>query len=88
MEITKIANEENIPITPRGSGSNLSGCSISKKGGIAICFTMMNKILEINKENRYAIVEPGKVLKEFQNEVETVERKVGEISDATKRRAA
>jgi glycolate oxidase len=70
IEIAKIANEENIPITPRGSGSNLSGCSIPKKGGIAMCFSMMNQTIEINKKNRYAIVEPGKVLKEFQNEVE------------------
>ena len=68
--ILKIANEENIPVIGRGSGSNLSGCSVPKKGGIVISFTMMNRILEINKENRYAIVEPGKVLKEFQTEVE------------------
>lgn len=70
VEILKVAYEEKIPVIGRGSGSNLSGCSIPKNGGIVLSFTMMNKILEINKENKFAIVEPGKVLKEFQVEVE------------------
>lgn len=70
VEILKVAYEEKIPVIGRGSGSNLSGCSIPKNGGIVLSFTMMNKILEINRENKFAIVEPGKVLKEFQVEVE------------------
>jgi len=68
--IMKVASEHRIPVTPRGAGSGLMAGALAKKGGIVICFTMMNRILEINTANRYAIVEPGVVISEFQREVE------------------
>jgi len=64
-QILRLANEKNIPVTPRGGGTNLSGGSIPIKGGIVLCTTKMNKILEINKTNLSAIVEPGVVLQDF-----------------------
>ncbi|MBM4315263.1 MAG: FAD-binding oxidoreductase, partial [Deltaproteobacteria bacterium] len=70
--ILQLANERGVPVTPRGSGTNLSGGSVPKKGGIILCFTMMNRLLEINRANRYAVVEPGLVVAEFQKEVEKI----------------
>jgi len=70
--ILKLANERGVPVTPRGSGTNLSGGSVPKKGGVILCFTMMNRLLEINRANRYAVVEPGLVVSEFQKEVEKI----------------
>ncbi len=64
-QILKLANENLIPVTPRGGGTNLSGGSIPIKGGIVLCTTRMNRILEINKGNLIAIVEPGVVLQDF-----------------------
>jgi glycolate oxidase len=64
-QILKIANENLIPVTPRGAGTNMSGGSIPINGGIVLCTTMMNRILEINKVNLTAVVEPGVVLEEF-----------------------
>ena len=64
--ILKFANENEIPVTPRGGGTNVSGGSIPIKGGIVLCTTRMNKILDINKNNLNATVEPGVVLKDFQ----------------------
>jgi glycolate oxidase len=61
-EIMKIANAEKIPVTPRGGGTNVSGGSVPIEGGIVMCFTKMNKILKIDKENLTATVEPGVVL--------------------------
>jgi len=61
-EIMKLANREKIPVTPRGGGTNVSGGSIPIKGGIVLCTTKMNKILNIDKENLTATVEPGVVL--------------------------
>jgi len=61
-QILKLANENKIPVTPRGGGTGVSGGSIPIKGGIVLCTTRMNKILEINKANLTAIVEPGVVL--------------------------
>jgi len=64
-QILKLANENKIPVTPRGAGTNLSGGSIPIKGGIVLCTTRMNKILDINKTNLTATVEPGVVLQDF-----------------------
>ena len=64
-EILKLANENLIPVTPRGSGTNISGGSIPVKGGIVVCTTKMNRVLDVNKVNLTATVEPGVVLQDF-----------------------
>jgi len=61
-QVLKLANENKIPVTPRGAGTNVSGGSIPIKGGIVLCTTKLNKILDINKTNLTATVEPGVVL--------------------------
>lgn len=67
--IMKVASREKIPVTPRGAGTNLAGGSVPTRGGIALVFTKMNKILEINKVNRVAVVQPGVINMDFQNEL-------------------
>ena len=64
-QILKLANENKISVTPRGGGTNVSGGSIPIKGGIVLCTTRMDRIIEINKANLNAIVEPGVVLQDF-----------------------
>ncbi len=59
VELVNLAKEHNIPLIPRGSGTNLSGGSIAIWGGIIIQFSHMNRILEIDLENHCAVVEPG-----------------------------
>lgn len=68
-QILKYANDNSIPVTPRGGGTNVSGGSIPIKGGIVLCTTKMDRIIEINKTNLNATVEPGVVLQDFQNEL-------------------
>jgi glycolate oxidase len=63
--ILKLANQNGIPVTPRGGGTNVSGGSIPIKGGIVLCTTRMNRIIEINKANLNATVEPGVILQDF-----------------------
>lgn len=58
-KIVKLANKENIPITPRGAGSGLTGAAIPIYGGIVVSLEKMNKILEIDTKNLVAVVEPG-----------------------------
>ena len=60
-QIVKFANEEKIPVVPRGAGTSLSGGAVPIKGGIIIDLSRMNKILEISIENRYAKVQAGVV---------------------------
>jgi glycolate oxidase len=59
--VVKIARSHGIPVVPRGAGTGLSGGAIAAKGGIVIALTRMTRILEIDTENRLAIVEPGVV---------------------------
>jgi len=68
--IMKVANEEEIPVTPRGAGTNLSGGTVPLKGGIVLVLTRMNRFVELSKENRYAIVEAGYTNLALQNKVE------------------
>jgi glycolate oxidase len=49
-KIMQVANRERINIIPRGAGTNLTGNSVARKGGIIMAFHRMNKILEIDTE--------------------------------------
>jgi glycolate oxidase len=64
-EIMKLASDNRIAVTPRGSGTNISGGSVPTRGGIVLCTTKMNRILDVNKANLTATVEPGVVLQDF-----------------------
>jgi len=57
--IMRLANQEKIPVTVQGSGTSVTGASLPVEGGILLDVHKMNKILEINKDNFYARVEPG-----------------------------
>jgi glycolate oxidase len=70
--LVKLAASNDLFITPRGSGSGLGAEALAKKGGIIICFSMMNRIVEINTANRYAVVEPGVIISDLQKAVERV----------------
>jgi glycolate oxidase len=65
-DILKLANENKIPVTPRGGGTNVSGGSVPIKGGIVLCTTKMDRIIGISRTNLNATVEPGVVLQDFQ----------------------
>ncbi len=60
-EVVKIAARYKVPVVPRGAGTGLSGGAIPIYGGIVVVFTRMNRILEIDYENRRAVVQPGLV---------------------------
>jgi 4-cresol dehydrogenase (hydroxylating) len=61
QQIMRIANEFGIPVWPHGQGKNLGygGPSPRVRGSIQIGFQKMNRVLEINDELAYAVVEPG-----------------------------
>ena len=57
--VMALCYEGGVPVVGRGSGTGLSGGAISHPDGIQIAFTRMNRILEVDRENRHAVVEPG-----------------------------
>jgi len=69
-DIMKYAYEHKIPVTPRGAGTNLVGSTVPADGGIVLDLSRMNRVLEIDKDTFTATVEPGVVLKDFQELVE------------------
>lgn len=71
-EISKIlvlANTENVPVTPRGAGTGLSGGALPIHGGISLSMERFNEILQIDERNLQATVEPGVINEAFQNAV-------------------
>jgi len=67
--VMKLAYNNYIPVTMRGAGTCVSGGPIPVKGGIVLCTTRMNRILEIQKENFTVHVEAGVVLHDLNMEL-------------------
>ncbi len=70
--LAKFAWENSLPLTPRGAGTNLVGSTLPRDGSIILDFSKMNHILEIDRENLTALVEPGLILEDFQKHVESL----------------
>jgi glycolate oxidase len=59
QEIVKVANKYKIPIVPWVSGINFGSIATPKKGGIVVDLRRLNRILEVNEDDMYAVVEGG-----------------------------
>ncbi|MBU0513781.1 MAG: FAD-binding oxidoreductase [Proteobacteria bacterium] len=59
--VAKLAHKHRIPIVPRGAGTSVTGAALSPLGGILLDLMRMNRVVEINKADHYAVVEPGVV---------------------------
>jgi glycolate oxidase len=70
-EVVRLAAEARVPLVARGMGSGLAAGSIPiPSGGIVVCLTRMNRILEIDTENAMVWAEAGVITADLQNEVE------------------
>ena len=69
-DIVKFAAENNLPVIPRGAGTNHAGGGMPLRGGIILHFSKMNKILDINPGDLTCRVQPGVVVGDLQKEVE------------------
>ena len=65
--VVKVCNKHGVPFVPRGGGTNLSGGTIPFKGGVVLEMIRMNRILEIDRPNLRARVQPGMFNLEFGN---------------------
>ena len=64
------AHAHEIPVTPRGAGTNLVGSTVPTKGGIILDFSRMSRILELDEKTMTVTVEPGVLLSDVQAYVE------------------
>ena len=67
--VVKLAHENGIPVTARGAATSLTGGPVPLKGGIVVHFGRMNRILDIDVENRTATLEPGVITLDLQTAV-------------------
>lgn len=67
VDILKNANSKKISVTISGNGTGLAGGRVPE-GGLVISTEKLNSIIELNAENKFAVVEPGVLLSEFQEE--------------------
>ncbi|MDH3205773.1 MAG: FAD-binding protein [Gemmatimonadota bacterium] len=57
--VVRLLHGEGIPVVPRGAGTGLSGGALPTPEGVVVGTARMNKILEIDVENRLARLQPG-----------------------------
>ena len=67
--VVRVSRRHEIPIVARGAGTGLSGGAIAERGGVVIALTRMKKIINVDIENRLAVVEPGVVNLDITHEV-------------------
>jgi glycolate oxidase subunit GlcD len=68
-QVMRAAHAEKIPAVARGFATNLSGGVITRDGGLVVSLSRFNKILSINPESRYAVVQTGVTNLEVQEAV-------------------
>ena len=59
QEIVKIANKYKIPLVPWVSGINFGSIATPRRGGIVVDLRRLNRVLEVNEDDMYAVVEGG-----------------------------
>jgi len=68
--IMRLCHGAGVSVTPRGSGTNLSGGSIAGSDGVVVQTSRLNRIIEVDEENLTATVEPGVITSALHREVE------------------
>lgn len=72
VRVMKYSYQNEIPVTPRGAGTGLTGGSIPLNGSIVLSLEKMNKLIAIDANNLNVIVEPGMINGRLQRELEYV----------------
>ena len=57
--VVRLCAQHGIPFVARGSGTGLSGGALPHAEGVLIALSKMRSILEIDRDNQRAVVEPG-----------------------------
>ena len=57
--VLRYCHDNDIRVVPRGSGTSLSGGALPLQDGVLLGLSKFNKVLEIDYDNRVAVVQPG-----------------------------
>lgn len=69
VALVQVCRETRIALTARGRGTNTTGATVPIAGGIVASFERMQRILQIDPDNRLAVVEPGVLNADLQDAV-------------------
>jgi glycolate oxidase len=69
-ECVKVLHQAGIPFAARGAGTGLSGGALVPEGGVILAMTRMKRILHVDVEGGWAVVEPGVVNAVLGREIE------------------
>ena len=59
QQIVRLANTHRVPVVPFAARQNMGGLAIPREGGIALDLKRMDRIIDINEDCMYTILEPG-----------------------------
>lgn len=68
-EIMKFCYQHQIPVTPRGGGTGLSGGALAYNGGVLLSLERMNNIVSIDEQNLQVVTDSGVITETLQNAV-------------------
>jgi glycolate oxidase len=68
--VLRLAAEHGVPVTPRGTGTGMTGGALAVRGGLVLSTERMKRILDISPDDRIAVVEPGVINADLQAAVE------------------
>jgi glycolate oxidase subunit GlcD len=59
--VVRACRRAGVPFVPRGAGTGLSGGALALEGGVVIECSRLDRILALDAESRFAVVQPGVV---------------------------
>ena len=66
--IMALASATPFPVVPRGAGTGMTGGALPVSGGLVMVMSRLNRILEIDRDNQIAAVEPGVITGDLRTE--------------------
>ncbi len=68
--IMQLASSTPFPVVPRGAGTGMTGGALPVAGGLVMVMSRLNRILEIDRDNQLAVVEPGVITGDLREEAD------------------
>lgn len=63
--VLRLASRYGLAVLPRGSGTSVTGGAVPVRGGLVLDLSRLNRVLCVDPDNLYAVVEPGVVWAEL-----------------------
>lgn len=67
--VARWATRHHVPLTPRGSGTGLSGGAVPLDDGIVVAFDRMNEVVRVDVDDHVCVVQPGVTLRALNDDL-------------------